>query len=93
MKLFLLILIVSIHLIIFLFAIGWFIHSQEQPESDPYWKQDAIVLEIYNSWHGREALVEAENGERYVDYCYKCLEGDEVVLRMYKDWVSAIILK
>lgn len=58
------------------------------------WEQGGVVLEKYNNWYGKEVLVLANDGKRYLDEsCNKCLIGDKVTLHMYNDFLSWVDLK
>ena len=55
------------------------------------WTQDAVVLEKTTHWWGDSCLLDASNGERYYeDSCSRYVNGDKVIIMMYKNYYSWI---
>lgn len=79
MKLFLfgiIILIVSIAALII------YVHYFNSQYQESFWYQNGTIIEKYNNWYGKEILIEAEDGKRYLEMCETCLIGDKIELLM-----------
>lgn len=59
------------------------------------WTQNATILEKTNHWWGTSCLLSADDGKRYYDdSCSKYLNGDKVIILMYKDhyrWIKGLV--